>query len=190
MIDDEIKRVSKLKKADIQTALQEAGLEITGSETIGTMLIAYRKHLKGTMPVTPDEVLDFGAHKGKTFAEAQTKYPDYCVWVRDLFHKDHSTCCPGMYRFACWLEGMHPGSHQRKAEETPLPRSSRATASGAVPKFRGFNPVKEEALPKAKPKVKPTAAKTMARPVFSVPEPGWMPVDASEHEVPEEDKEF
>ena len=192
-VDQEVKRISRLKKAEIQQAVQEAGLEITGQETIGQMLLAFRKHLKGTLPVEPDEAVDFGTHKGKTFAEVLTKYPDYCVWVRDQFHQNPTSCCPGMYRLACWLEGIHPGSQEMpKKEEAP---PSRASASGAVPKTRGTTPVKQEQKsprlrvpPKAK--AKPTAVKSMARPTFVHPEPGWMPVDqASEVSLPEDQED-
>ena len=189
-VDQEVKRASRLRKADLQTAVQEAGMTITGQEKIGDLLLAYRKHLKGTLPVEPDEVVDFGQHKGKTFAEVLAKYPDYCVWLRDIFHTKPDACCPGMYRLACWLEGIHPGSQTMPVkEETPpeKPKGSRATGS------RGPTPVKqetEEPRPKGKPKVKPTAAKTMARPVFVHPEPGWMPVDpASEVEIPSDQGE-
>ena len=40
------------------------------------MLMAFGKHLKSTLPVEADELVEFGTHKGKTFAEVQTKYPD------------------------------------------------------------------------------------------------------------------
>ena len=192
IVDHEITRVSRLKKADIQSAVQEAGLEISGRETIGEMLLMYRKHLKGTLPVEADEVVDFGTHKGKTFAELQTKYPDYCVWARDSFHKDPKSCCPGLYRLACWLEGIHPGSQEMPRTEEP-PRPSKASGSGSVPKFRGQTPVKleqPEQGPKVKAKSKATAVKSMARPTFTVPEQGWMPVDlASEVSIPTEEQE-
>ena len=145
-VDQELKRVSKMKKAEIQATVQEAGLEITGQETIGQMLIAYRKHLKSTLPVEANQLVEFGTHKGKTFAEVQTKFPDYCVWARDLFHQNQDTCCPGMVRLVCWLEGLHPGTLNTGREDTP-PRPSRASGSGAQPKHQGAPPrqtVKEE----------------------------------------------
>ena len=61
--------------------VQDAGLEITGKETIGQMLLALRKRLKETMPVERDELVEFGTRKGKTFAEVETKFPGYCVWA-------------------------------------------------------------------------------------------------------------
>jgi hypothetical protein len=53
-----LKRISKLRKAEIQQVVQDAGLEITGKETIGQMLLALRKHLKETMPVEHDELVE------------------------------------------------------------------------------------------------------------------------------------
>jgi hypothetical protein len=174
-IDQDVNRLSRCKKAEIQEYLLEMGLELDMTETIGQMLMKYRARLKCTMPAEPDEVVDFGQHKGKTFAEVQTKFPDYAVWVRDQFYKGPDSCSPGLRRLACWLEGIHPGS------QTP---NTGATSSGNTPlkakvKAKASPVVKQEPeeTPSVRPK-RPTAVKSAAKPsTHRGPGESWMAVE-------------
>jgi hypothetical protein len=190
-INKEIRRLERLKKADMVAEIQHH-VTLDGTETRGKMLSMYRKVLEENLLMDDYTPMGFGKYAGKTFLEVKQLYPSYEGFVRDCWEANPDQCCPEMVKFLAYLDGTTVQQlREMRQQETPAksqPSSSRGL--GAQPKAAPVPPVRvkqETPAPKAKPKAEPTAVKS-GFPVrnYSIhtPPEGWMEV-----EVPEENEE-
>ena len=192
-IDKEIRRLARLKKADMMAEIQDQ-LVLDGSETRGKILSMYRKVLEENLLQDDYTPMGFGKYAGKTFLEVKQLYPSYEGFCRDCWESNPDQCCPEMVKFLAYLDGTTV-QQLRELGKQETPASSQPSSSrglGARPKAAPVNPrVKQEPqeipVPKAKPKAKPTAVKAgfLVRNFnISTPPEGWMEV-----EVPDENEE-
>ena len=172
--------MAKLKKPQmVQEALQY--LEVDPRWDTGRILIEVRKHLESQKTPEDQELVNFGEHKGKTFLEVRTKYPQYVSWCVGLYIQDQHQCCPGMQRLVRWAEDLPPpGAASSSRGRNPV---------GLQPKARArTTQVKEEPV-EPPPRPRATAVKSKARPVphHRLDAQDWMSVEVPVVDTDEEE---
>lgn len=189
-INKEIRRLERLKKADMIAEIQEY-VTLDGTETRGRMLSMYRKVLEENLLQDDHQVMGFGKYSGKTFLEVKSLYPQYEGFCRDCWANDPEQCCPEMVKFLAYLDGTTV-QNLKELGKQENPVKSEASASrglGAQPKAAPRVPVRvklepqETPAPKAKPKAKPTAVKSGFPRKFNISTPPeeWMQVEVPEN---------
>lgn len=86
-VRDPMTEYNHMKKADLAAALEAHQLQVTVSDTRGTMLLRLREYFELNQMKSEESLVGFGPHKEKTYQELMKKEPEYCEWVLHMMEE-------------------------------------------------------------------------------------------------------
>ena len=167
-IDATINHMANLKKPEAEQEAKTRGVFLTGTETHAQILRKTREHLmelamqSGDPAVLGETMVDFGAHRGKTYGEVREEIPSYAEWALGKLREDPAGTTGPLRKFAVWLEAMEAASKAASpaawsgpgSTDEPKPKSgpkSRAKAKAVIPQKSYTSSAHKEAVEKPIP---------------------------------------
>ena len=111
-IDATINHMANQKKPEAAAEAKMRGVFLTGTETHAQILRKTREHLtelamqNGDPEAMSETMVDFGAHRGKTYGEIREEVPSYAEWALGKLREDPVGTTGPLRKLAVWLEAM------------------------------------------------------------------------------------
>jgi hypothetical protein len=141
-IDATINHMANLKKPEAEQEAKMRGVFLTGTETHAQILRKTREHLmdlamkSGDPAAMAETMVDFGAHRGKTYGEVREEIPGYAEWALKKLREDPAGTTGPLRKFAVWLEAMESASKFEGPADLSEPRSTDEPKAKAFPKAK------------------------------------------------------
>jgi hypothetical protein len=121
--------LSTMKRADLEAACQERGLEISKHVTCVQMRSMLREYLFLQKPPAPTDPITFGKHRDLTYQQVKETEPGYCRWAMEMAEEEG--CSLDLKRFAGWLRGQpqHATKSAAKAKPKAMPKMTASSSS-------------------------------------------------------------
>ena len=148
-IDATINHMANLKKPEAAAEAKVRGVFLTGTETHAQILRKTREHLmelalqNGDPEAMSETMVDFGAHRGKTYGEIREEVPSYAEWALGRLREDPVGTTGPLRKLAVWLEAMEATARaERPADllgsEPTAKAKAKAKAKAVIP-HKGYS---------------------------------------------------
>ena len=111
-----LKGLHSMRKGELERLAAARGIVYTDSDTKGSLMRKLREHEFLNQPANGTDLMGFGKHASKTYAEVLAQDPQYVRWARETAMDGNST--PHLRRFA---------QYASNAEHVAVPMSPRAS---------------------------------------------------------------
>ena len=126
-------------RAALKKACKERGLTRQGSEQSGPFLTfkqmrdrswarIFNKYELLNLPVSDEDIMDFGKHKGQSYLGVKQKDPSYCNWVAKETSKNSH---PSFLRFRIYLNQPEGGNPEKFILDPTTVTQACAKAAGS-----------------------------------------------------------
>ena len=144
-VDAQIRKMSTMRKTDLQEHVKSLGVAITGNEIVARLLQMARQHLEYLTQETPgaeqeDFTFTWGKCKGKTYRWAMDKDPKYCNRAKKTLEEDPEGCSLGLKKFVQFMNKVeNPQTHfeglpkMKMEQHKPRPKSAASAAQTPIP---------------------------------------------------------
>ena len=125
--DKKIKGLSKMTINQLRSQCGQKDIAFDMKETKGDLMIKLRAYQEQNpdLPtaVTSEDMIQFGKHKGKTYATTLITDPNYCDWVTAT-NIEEPQVSASLRRFALWLSGsLDQPTPKEPTPKEPTPKA-------------------------------------------------------------------
>ena len=144
-IDATINHMANQKRPEAEAEAKKRGVFLTGTETHAQILRKTREHLtelamqNGDPEAMSETMVDFGAHRGKTYGEIREEVPSYAEWALGRLREDPVGTTGPLRKLAVWLEAMEATTRAERPADLLGPEpTAKAKAKAVIPQ-RGYS---------------------------------------------------
>ena len=156
-VEAKMKGVSSMTKTQLLHLAEEIGAHHTKNYLKADLIKAIRAKYRERTAPTGTDVMEFGAHREKTYNQVKETEEQYCDWAKKTVEENGREAHPDLRRFVSWLNGEavtmetgerdEPGERPSGQRPPPVNRSSRATrGSSAASSARSSNAPESSSL--------------------------------------------